>query len=1078
MKINFDINGMPEEPTIVLAYKDGRKIGKIKHENIVVKDNMANPNEISFATRKMSDSIEFAHWKDIVDFRLAWWKEADAWFEIRVSMDESNETIKHVLCVHLGEAELSQIKIYTTEINTESDISREDYKIPTIFYNPDHKEASLVHRIMGKAPHYEIVHVDDTLKDIQRTFAFDDESICDVFNTISDEIGCLVKYLNWTDANGKLRRGVAFYDLESNCKKCGHRGEFTISCPECSSTDIDEGYGEDTTIFITSDELADNVQFETQSDAVKNCFKLQAGDDLMTATIRNCNPNGTDYIWYISDAMKADMSSELREKLEEYDRMLKTYSTEYNLKIDDAITSSYNELIAKYGESTKTEAICNPIIGYSNLMRIYYDCVDLYSYLNSSMMPDVSMEETDAKKQAMKLTRANLSPVSTDRVDSLSHATADSIVLSMAKVIVNSRYKVKIKTSNYENLKWVGSFEIQNRSDEDDNAVSSEVEIEINDDYENFIRQKIDLTMKNNDADDVGIAGVFKLTASNFVNEIKKYCLTRLISFRDACQKCIDLLVEQGVSNGSLWENEEKDLYNLIYVPYNTKRGIIEDEIRLRENEIAIINGVSNIDGDIVSHGVKTIIDMIRTEIKERLDYETYLGCELWTEFCSFRRDEKYINENYISDGLNNAELFKMATSFFKSASNEIYKSAELQHCIRSTLRNLLMTPKFRALHGKFDTGNWVRIRIDDRVYKLRLISYQIDYGNLNNIIVEFSDVIKTLGGEFDQRSIMDKMISIASNYDGVKRQAEQGAGSNQTIKNWRSNGLDVSNTKIISSKNQTQTWDSNGMLFRNYDPVLERYDDEQMKIINSTIAITDDQWKSTKTAFGRVYYRDPTTGELRSKYGVNGEVLIGNMILGEELGIYNKDGSLKFDQNGLTISNKENTVEINPNSDSIFNIKNNGRNILSFDDGGSMTIVGNITAESFTLTENAKINGLSNAAVSGNYDDLVNLPSLSSVATSGSYNDLIDKPNYLASPTNTGSVNQYLSKTSSGSQWTSASTTIASNGNTPVSGSAVYNYALAKNQGASNAYKFLYTEANGDVALLTLEDLRIVLGL
>ena len=106
MKINFDINGMPEEPTIVLAYKDGRKIGKIKHENIVVKDNMANPNEISFATRKMADSIEFAHWKDIVDFRLAWWKEADAWFEIRVSMDESNETIKHVLCVHLGEAEL------------------------------------------------------------------------------------------------------------------------------------------------------------------------------------------------------------------------------------------------------------------------------------------------------------------------------------------------------------------------------------------------------------------------------------------------------------------------------------------------------------------------------------------------------------------------------------------------------------------------------------------------------------------------------------------------------------------------------------------------------------------------------------------------------------------------------------------------------------------------------------------------------------------------------------------------------------------------------------------------------------
>ena len=84
--------------------------------------------------------------------------------------------------------------------------------------------------------------------------------------------------------------------MESNCSQCGYRGEFTGSCPKCKSTNINEGYGVDTSIFISSDECGADIQFTTDTDSVKNCFKLEAGDDLMTATIRNCNPNGTDYI--------------------------------------------------------------------------------------------------------------------------------------------------------------------------------------------------------------------------------------------------------------------------------------------------------------------------------------------------------------------------------------------------------------------------------------------------------------------------------------------------------------------------------------------------------------------------------------------------------------------------------------------------------------------------------------------------------------------------------------------------------------------------------------------------------------
>ena len=90
-------------------------------------------------------------------------------------------------------------------------------------------------------------------------------------------------------------------------------------CPKCGSTNITNGYGEDTLIFVTSDELAsEGIQLVTDTDSVKNCFKLEAGDDLMTATVRNRNPNGTDYIWHFSDAIKEDMSIELIEKINSF----------------------------------------------------------------------------------------------------------------------------------------------------------------------------------------------------------------------------------------------------------------------------------------------------------------------------------------------------------------------------------------------------------------------------------------------------------------------------------------------------------------------------------------------------------------------------------------------------------------------------------------------------------------------------------------------------------------------------------------------------------------------------------------
>jgi hypothetical protein len=565
----------------------------------------------------------------------------------------------------------------------------------------------------------------------------------------------------------------------------------------------------------------------------------------------------------------------------------------------------------------------------------------------------------------------------------------------------------------------------------------------------------------------------------SFCNELKKYCLNSLSSFYDACQACIDILIEQGVADSETWADSENNLYDNLYTPYYQKLNAIEAEMGIRQAEINTITGIYDSDGVLIQNGLQPYLDNAREEIQNQLNFQNYIGNELWLEFCSYRREDKYSNENYISDGLTNSELFEKALEFIKVAKNEIFKSAELQHSISSGLKNLLVMKKFRPLLKYFKTGNWIRIMVDDKVYKLRLLEYEIDFDNIDSLSVEFSDVLKTANGELDQKSIMSKITSITSSYNYVQRQASQGSKGNEIVQQWNENGLDATNTRIVGGAgNQEQSWDSHGMLFRKYDPITNTYDDEQLKIIHSTMAITTDNWKTTKTAIGAYYYVDPISKKVTKAYGVNAEVIVGQLIIGKQLGIYNDNEQLKFDENGLEVSNTDNSVvvSINPNDQSVFNIKSNNESVLSFKEG-NLTIVGDIVAKSLTLTEGVKISkdnidttDFATVAVSGSYDDLINVPTFSIVATSGDYNDLTNIPEFAIVATS-GKYSDLIDTPE-------IQDVIEFDGLLPVCGKAVYDFALNKKQDISNAEKLLYIDTEGNITSISIDELKVLLGI
>lgn len=1021
--IEISPDGQPITPDLVLSYRGGTKQGIIHNVQSLTNANaLVETAEISFDVYKEIDGVECQLWDDIRDFRLVYIPHLDTstfnpWYELSVEVDENDCTIKHCQGVHLQEAELGQLTLNGVEINTEDDIARDDYS-PTIIYDPKNPEASALDRILkDKASHYTIVHVDSSIANLQRTFSWDGSSIKDAFDDIANEVECLFKYGEYTNNDGKIHRTISVYDLNDRCMECGERGSFTTKvCPKCGSANINYGYGTDSGIFLSHENFAGDITYSSNKDSVKNCFRLVAGDDLMTATIRNINPSGSQYIWYLSDSVRADMSQALQDKLKAYDTEYESYSTKKQIDIPSTVISEYNALINKYKlyDDTLTN-VKYPIVGYSALTDVYYSALNFYSLLKTTLAPASEHgEKTTAAKELAKLTTSSLSPLGIQNAEISSSATVTSAVQNYAKVFIDtSLYRITAKCNIYEAKVWKGTITLTGYSNDEDTATSAELTVYVSDATPDFIKCQIEKAMKKNEVDATGTVALFKKSESEFKQALSFYSVDNLNILASIARGCLDILIQQGVAD------PENELYSSMYLPYYNRSVWIQDELREREAEVLKLRGTrSNPDG------VLDYIEKQRQAIANKLDLRSYLGEALWVEFCSFRRDDTYQNDNFISDGLSDTELIAQAKEFIKNAEREIVKSATLQHTISCNLNNFLLVKEqdveespvpivtldgihiithnqlylvkgnatFSPLLVNFEVGNWVHIEIDGVVYKLRLTSYKIDYDNLDKLDVEFSDVTYGLDYMSDTQSILAQAQSMATSYSMVQHQANKGNNANKQIMDMVENGLNLTNKRIVNAAdNQNMVVDESGLLMREKNEFGDDYSAEQTKIINHGFYYTNDGWKTVKTGLGKYIYYDPETGTYKEDYGIIAHKIVGNIILGNELGIYNTSGSVKIDQNGVTITadaadtNKDLFTLQRKNEDGSYtkyvyvdddgNIKINGRHIqmTTSDDLGSYidktikqeaaALVVQLTNEYIGITTDSNGNG-------GNFSD------------------------------------------------------------------------------------------------------------
>ncbi len=1045
-------------PTLLLMTRSFDIIGKISHYdnwNISLVGN--GLDEISFTVNKYVNGTICPIWDDLIDLKII---DVSGFgrFEISIDYTDNTQTVKSVHGISL-ETELGQIPLYEFHVNDEDAVSMEitDYNkddfdehgnfIPTVFYHeilPTDTEAeaeykkkhSLLHRVLAdKAPHWSIGYITpyialdeesqpEPVEGFQRTYTVDGTTIYDFLT------GDVAAESNVIFSFDTINRKINCYNL---CDCIDQKTRKIMTDKDGKEV---TGIGEDTNIFVSKNKLANEITISSNKDNVKNCFRIEGGDDIITDMVRTVNMNGSNYIYQFADFQYNDMPIELQTRLKAYQEMIsseKLHDEYYgNGDIDRFLNGTLTLYVASETEAAVLLNICrnNRITTANTTLSDYvntpywhinisdnpkslclskvqqtpykdadtaFNTMGIYTrlcckydelaYFKSSMMPAVTISDTTAEEQynimLNKLKTVTVGVSSLSNYNSHQFTGVTNNIIAMANILIDARYQAEVigNSTSYQKIndttyQWTGNIRITRISDSTDYYPQTQTDIQkvlsvnVNDDEYLFIKQKIEKALSNCSMSDIDfeIAGKNNAQIRDYFN---KYSLNRLQSFYDGYNSCLSILMQTDLKSEAPKTLYDK-YYNILTIisnpPTTENPNPTPGVLDIRHSQI------SNINKEIEA----LLIEQNNFQTSNKCNLQNYLGNDLYKIFCSYRREDTYANSNYCSDGLSDAECLAKAKELVEAATNEAKKACVLQRTISTSLNNLFALAEFEPLYDKFALFNYIRIRTEDEILKLRLIGIDFNGDSVENITVTFSDKIVSVDGTTnDLQSILQQTGSIATSYSSTALQAKSGLEAKNIIDDMYINGLNTAKTSLKSNDKNEICVTASGINCKRMDDE-GYYGDKQLRITGNMLAFTKDNWKTTSEAIGEITYTDPVTKESSKKYGIIADAIIGKMIAGENMYIGNETGSVQITGEGINISEgtiyiadnrninqggTNTSIEINPNgtnfeghnTDYVFNISKDDNVVMGVDNDGNGYFSGEINGSSIN---GGKING------------------------------------------------------------------------------------------------------------------------
>lgn len=373
-----------------------------------------------------------------------------------------------------------------------------------------------------------------------------------------------------------------------------------------------------------------------------------------------------------------------------------------------------------------------------------------------------------------------------------------------------------------------------------------------------------------------------KKTASDLSNDIDK--LDIQIKIYDSCRNNI-----VGDQSTNIVESGNAELQKYGGTPI-TIAGEIEDVVEEIDGLIAECESEKSAKQTQLSVLSTQISDIEAhlTTITNNLSLTSWFTTPELEELANYIFEGTYKDEYVvITDIMDYSEKFGQMKTLYDRAESQLAKVSIPTQEFDIGTENILFQKEFEHASAQLETGCIINVEVKDGdVAELFLSSIKVNYDDYS-----LSMTFGNRYNKFDPKTLFNNVLG------DISKSANTLSFIKDTIYPIKKGALDLMATEIQNSRDLTMAGalssdseevviDSTGYTGRRRNQNTGEFDPEQIKITNNNIVFTDDGWDTSKLAIGRI-----VLGEDFSKYGVNAEVLIGDIIIGNELHIKDSQG-------------------------------------------------------------------------------------------------------------------------------------------------------------------------------------------
>lgn len=251
----------------------------------------------------------------------------------------------------------------------------------------------------------------------------------------------------------------------------------------------------------------------------------------------------------------------------------------------------------------------------------------------------------------------------------------------------------------------------------------------------------------------------------------------------------------------------------------------------------------------------------------------------------------------YLTANINEYQRYSVEMELYEYGVGVLDDLATPTYEFSVDLGNFLFEQEFAPFRNQFELGKGVYLNVGGKkTITPYIIEFEIDFENREKFSIVFSNRFKRHDNVNTLKDMIETSYSTSRSFDAGKYIYNQAVGQASMVSEFMNNSLDAAKNTILGAKNQSVVINGAGV----HVGGDSKY---QLRIVDSMIAMTDDNWATCKMALGR--FASPEVGEY---FGVNAEVIGGKLIVGNNLIIENTNDKgvmqFKVDSTGAWLNN------------------------------------------------------------------------------------------------------------------------------------------------------------------------------